>query len=719
MSEIPANPFDQFDAAPVANAFDRFDTGQSLTQGPLGPVVPLKIDETSGAPTSIRMGLGLKMTPEGRASYLESKYGKGNVITDKSGDLYYNANPSFQGTPAWTRVNPQGLDFGDIAENVPSYALGAVPTVFAGANPLTVGAAAGAGNLLRQGVSALLPGEDQMGIAQRGLLAGEDAVMGAGTQYGVNKLFGAADLARPHNIIANYTSRLDRGQPAGFVGPTPPTSADQLESALGLPGFFSLGQRTGSKGVLTVEGMARRYPASADIMQDFDQGQVNTMVGKLNDELNRLDIQGWTPEQTGAAVQNAFEGLTNKVLAIRRSRASNDFGNLDMISGQKPLIGTDNIRNTIQGLVTDLDVPGGGDATSGLVSRLKGMLSDFSGSPGTPATPGRYVGGQYVPGTPGSPPTPPKVLTGAEANRLLQVYGNAAKGTGQIFTDIDRAQQRYVAGKVLDALGGDLDAAVQAGGQGGATANALQTARDNYRQNSQYLNSLRETTLGRLFNGRFDPDPEAVVAKIQNMQPSQLKTTLGVLQTADPNIVSKVQASFLRNALDKASAQQFTNATEAAIPGGMPVTQTPFSAKTFLSNLPQGERFDALFANDPFAKSQIVSIARGFQRIATREGEGSPTAPLQWALDLAKGALTFNAGKIAQAGAQIVTTRNLARALTTPQGRQALMTLTENSGVTGRASNKSLQAASYLAGLAATEPGGENVRPPSIGDVQQ
>ena len=160
---------------------------------------PTGIDTTTGAPFWQRAAAGVKTTPEGKTSYLESVYGKGSVITRPDGEVAY-LNP---GTGRWTQFDEKGAGWGDIAdfsgdaiEQVPRIAATAFPP--AKAFSMTPGGAAifsGAGNLFRQTVSGALPGEDypQGGLSEVGGRL-SDAALSAGTgglgQKGANITFG-------------------------------------------------------------------------------------------------------------------------------------------------------------------------------------------------------------------------------------------------------------------------------------------------------------------------------------------------------------------------------------------------------------------------------------------------------------------------------------------------------------------------------------------------
>jgi hypothetical protein len=305
------------------------------------------------------------------------------------------------------------------------------------------------------------------------------------------------------------------------------------------------------------------------------------------------------------------------------------------------------------------------------------------------------------------------MLSGQDVNRLLQIYGNVASGTGRIFQDIDTAQQRYIARQFTDALGQDLNDAVNAGGQPANVANALRVARDNYRGNSAAINQLEEMTLGRLLNrqSQTPPVPEDITNALKNMKPSQMRATMAVLDARNPAIRGSLQAQFIGDALD-AATKGAESPAEAAIPGAAPEGPR-FSYQRFLNALPSPRIRDEVFGSTQAVQQDLTQIGRWMALAAQREGEGSPTAPLDWMMEGVKRLLHLDFPGTAETIAAGLGSRRIARVMTTPEGRDSLIHLTENQGVTGPVMNKALHSLAYLFGLGMTEPGGENVRPVS------
>ena len=635
-----------------------------------------------------RAGMGIKMTPEGQAGYLESRFGQGNVVTDSGGNFFLK-----QPGGEFGAVNPRGMDWGDIFQYGAPIAVEAAPTLGAGTNPLTVAGASVVGNAARQGLSELLPGSDNMSVQDR---VKEGAIAGA-IGGGAQKLFNLAgpliDKLRPHNFIANYIQKLES---------SPQSSAARLLSR-GSGVEFTAGQESGSRSVLAMEALARRHPASADRFLSFDVAQLQKISGNLDRALSALDNRGLGHEQVGGIVAKTFDDLWDTAAGLRARQASRDFGALAMASGDQKIIPVSNVLTAIDDLVKQLDVPGGGDATAALVSKLKTLRSSWEGTPARSVTsPVVGPGGQALTQNIAAQPA---MITADQAQRLLQLYTRAAAGKATLLQDVDAGQQKWIARTILDAIQGDLDAASASGA--GPIVDLLRVARDNYRKNSGFIKELGESVLGRMLGGRVPPSPEGIARRIAGMAPSEIRTTLGILGKQDPSAVTAVQRNILERAVIAAK--------DNVLPIRVPTTNQSvrFSAKKFLAALPDQAVLDEILGGKPMVSMEIKGIADGLERIANTGLQGeSPTAPLLFAWDIAKGAFTLNIVGYAGLAAQIVAPRQIAQAMTTQQGRQALRTLIENRGLTGPVTKKVAAAIAYVTALGVrNDANAENVRP--------
>lgn len=641
--------------------------GTEISQGsPGGIPINMAREGSLGA----RALAGIPITPEGSARALEGAYGRGNVMTSPAGEVFLR-----EGGEVYP-LNRPGFSMGDVA-GMSGAAIETLPALAAtGVGGAALGA--GAGNLLRQGIAAGLG--ERAGMGQRAMSAGTAAAVGGATQGVVNAGARVLNALRPSTVAATALSATaGRSRFAAEVA-----KSESIEEVLGIA--LTPGQRTQSKSLLTLEGMLRRNPASADIILQNDEAQLAQASRALRNVLERIRPGEAPTEGVGNTVKHAFDTTLDRALQLRRSQAGIDFAKVDNLSGGVPLINPEGLRSEIQLITDELDVPGGGDATSTLVGKLKTMASQLGD--------GR--------------------LTAAQYQRLLQIYGQAARGKGKLFQDLDTAQQRWVAGRVQRALQGDLDTAIAGGGLPGDVAAALATARQNYAANSQAVAELGKSTLGRMLNDRTGEfSPARLVDALEHMRPDQLKRVFGILDGASPDEAQLVKRGLMERVIER--AQPPTEVLAQRLEGGQPLGEG-ISPARLLTEMRRSPVWAVLDGQERFMANQIV---QGMQRLANRAGtEGSPTMPLLAAWDFAKalggslagldpiGALRLSAG--------ILAPRQLAQTIVSPQGQQAwATTLRELSRPRGRATRALTSSLMFLAGRGTMEAFApeENVRP--------
>lgn len=637
-------------------------SGQSVSN--IEPGTSYRLDMNREVPLGLRLFPSLKMTPEGRQGALESDgllgsgYGKGNIVQDPNGEMYVKDPSSKSVYP----VNKPGLSFNDIGDTL-GEAVQTVATLGA-RNPLTAAGAGAIGSAVRQGLGLLVPGEDKMGIGERLLQTGESAAMAGAGQFAGDKIVKALNAGRPSNIVAGYVNNK-------LQSPIAQDAAD-LTARSGVE--FTPGQSTGARSLLTMEGLARRNPASADIMQQADQTQLDKALGFLKRTLDSYRPGEVGDITMGEGVSRTFNNAVQKAQQLRSNQARTDFGAVDALSNGQKVIVPQNVLSTVDGLISKFDAPGGGDATASLVSRLKSLRGEIAPKDGIVDP-----------------------LSADQTQRLLEIYGNASKGTGDIFKDIDKGQQRYIAGQLKSALENDLDAAASNADLPGHVASALQQARANYKANSQTITELGDSVLGRLFGGKYDPAPERVADAFARMKPTEIKSAFGILEQHDPGAAQEAKRYLVERVMDKS---QLSGSQQQI--GGI-----NFSPAKFVTGMKDSPVWATLTASEKFDMETSVKV---FGRLADRGGtEGSPTAPLQMAMALGKAIMggVANPMTLVGAGASVIAPRAIARAVTTPEGRKALITI--SSAPPG--STSFAQAAVTLGGLAEMAPDAASVNP--------
>tara|TARA_Y100000310_G_C20677409_1_gene813876 strand:+ start:935 stop:2977 length:2043 start_codon:yes stop_codon:yes gene_type:complete len=601
---------------------DQLVASQELTAG-TGQEPTFNPNREAGLLT--RFATGLRQSPQGRASLAESKFpGEGlPSFVSPEGDVFLRDKGEV------FPLDKEGFTAGDIADFSGDILQGAA-ALKGRPNIHSQAAIGGLSQLGRQGINELLPGQENLGTAERLGLAGLDTALGGGAQFITNKVMSGARKLRP-----NMLQRLARAADNSAEG----ARGRRLERRAGQ--VFTAGQRTGSRSLLTLEGLARQHPASSDPVALGDLRRLDSAFKFLDRTMDAISPGAGGLASVGGSVSRAFDAAMTSALAVRRRVARRDFAILDQAAGGANIIGIDGTLDALGALIKKHDVPGGGDATAKLVAQLRNVEKDLFE--------------KFDPGQ----------ISGTEMQRLLQIYGAASKGKGQVFADLDSAQQRQITGEIFTALQSDLDAAAVKPGLSGDVSTALQNARNNYRKNSGFIDEVSASVLGKIFNQKINPTPEAVGKAMLNMDPTTLKISFGILDKADEGVAQQVKRLFIEDALIKGGRPVASNAPakRAGEHGG-------FKVLTFVERLRQAPVWDVMTRKERF---ETATALRVFETLGNRGGTGgSQTAPLTFAAKVATSMLRLNLPGITEAIAGIIAPRFISKALMTPEGRKAI-----------------------------------------------
>lgn len=163
----------------------------------------------------------------------------------------------------------------------------------------------------------------------------------------------------------------------------------------------------------------------------------------------------------------------------------------------------------------------------------------------------------------------------------------------------------------------------------------VRIARDAYRKDSEFIEKINESILFNKINKDSLNVPERVAKSIENMDFSQLKYTIEILQRLNEN--SHVLPDLQKYYLDKALKESIKNGVEN------------FSVKTFFKKLPEKKVLDLIFG-DSHVYDKFKDISLLLKRIARYEPQrkGSHTAQrLQVESNMVENKLedlAFNAG---------------------------------------------------------------------------
>lgn len=623
------------------------------------------VNMNRSAPLDVRAGGGFTFTEEGLRSYLESEYGEGNVASDASGWTFIRDEE----TNEWFPYNPAGLDIGDVV-SLGGEALRVLPTLFT-RRPLPTAVAGGTGSIAAQIAAEAVPGDSGATPINRLADIGMSAGLAGGGQVATDALIRGFDrFARPHNYMARY---LDRRLQS-------PTAQQGLALERQFGTTFSPAQLTMSRGLAGIEAVARRHPLTTDAVTDQLVQQREAIVGRLTGLLNQWSPGGAGSFQVGQRVEGAFNNALDSALALRSRQATQDFGFLDQQSGGAGIFGLQETVDTINRQIERFSTPGAGAPAREAVGQLRALLRDLTTNTRLPN---------------GTIQTVVRPIRANEMQNLLQLWGDAAKGTGSVLKDIETSQARRIASDLFGALNRDLDAAVQfpAGSIGQAEAELLRIARDNYRTNSAPINELGESILGRILGGTDDVTPERLAERFANMRPSEVRQVYDLIAKTDQGAADSIKANLLESAIMRSRAFGEVRIDQRT---GMPGMPSPGDIKprTLIENLQNSPVWGVLNAQE---KTEMTLALGGLERTAFQVGDGSPTAPLQWAMELVRtaGGAIADPRVAVQVAAGIFAPQKIAQAMLTHEGRQAVATLT----TTGSTPKKIAAALAFLGTL--------------------
>lgn len=414
---------------------------------------------------------------------------------------------------------------------------------------------------------------------------------------------------------------------------------------------LEIGNRTGVKFKLSqldpdpkIEGLEQFVRDSTDgerLARKMEDKQALSIFKYWNRAVRELD-----PDTTDfpVAVKKAFydtlgtaeAGKEAGLLGKRAMEAKADFAKADEAIGRIDLTNT---LDAIDAVIERLSTPGSGPRAKSIVKEMGSIKDELADG---------FVS--------------PKAM-----QSLLENWGGAASGSGRIFSDaVDNASDTKHARDLFKALRKDLDFAADSGVEG---SEALKIARDNYAKNSELINVVRKSAVGKFFSKESNLSeltPEGISKRIISMKPSEIKETFEVLRGAMPNIEGATQRAFIENYLEKAK-----------IPGQADVYN--FTPAKML-DMVKGEQRDAFKAvfGDGKSRRMVQDGIEATRRIMinnNRTGGRTVARAKELAGVIASQDTTF----ASRLGAELLAPKLLTRYMVTPEGVDALKVIAKPS----------------------------------------
>lgn len=383
-------------------------------------------------------------------------------------------------------------------------------------------------------------------------------------------------------VADSYVDRGGKGLREGLLSDT---AKEGLLLEKRTPGLeFTASELTGSPKAKSVQDAFANSPDYVEAYAIRNQRNADAVINRYNKVLDRVYSKGVDPENVGQQVSSAYRNTIDNLIKTRQKQAAADFKVVKENKGIND-IPAENLYSTLEAIIDE----GGGILKTKENAHAKKLAESIKQD----LTRQTEAGNTEI-----------KNITIKDLQDGLKNYGESARRPGSPLEDAATAAERRVYSQLFGALQKDLDAAASNPKLGDKAA-ALKIARDNFRQYSKQIGDIEMTTIGKMVgkakrdsSGNLQIVPEQVVAKVEGMKPSQLRSTIEFLETNSPEAAGAVRRQILENALNKSIEAKGQRGGETM----------NFGKSNFVKNLPDDAKLDALFGGDKKAIAEIKEI---------------------------------------------------------------------------------------------------------------
>lgn len=553
--------------------------------------------------------------------------GQAEAFTKMKDDEYLAFEQAFEGEFGESFAYTAGQLIGEVA---PAMAIpGGQATAAARLGALTAGGALVGG-------TTYIPEESE---ATRGQLA----ATGAGTALAFGSAFEVVPKAK--NFIKKW---LGKGLDSKFA-----KEGVELSKKTGVD--FKLSQLTGQARSEALETAARGSSEGEMLARELESRQALQLKSYFTKIMNKLK-----PDSTrlGESVAKTFDDVLGDatkrtgMLGNRAAQAERDFTRAYAAGGRKADIPMTNFRKAIDDLLQE---------HAGAASRFPGSESAKVVREMTALKQGAQEN-----------------ITALDIHNMLKQFGKASEGRGKALSDaLDITTDQGLSKRLYGALKNDAEAAPQLG-----------KAMANYAKNTDEIEALRQSALGKIFDVKEGSlTPEAIERAFTKMDATSMKQAVAALKKVDPAIKQRIQSHFISEKLQKAGLLE-----EAGKPSFQPSTMLDLvndNRKQFLAVF-GGKGFNDI-KRGLEAAQRVIQFNRSMGGGAGLTGEA-----IKFAGVIASRDKTF----IARLAAEVATPTGLQRLVESESARKALMELTKP----GAKQKSVLLAVDQLSELIAGEP---------------
>jgi hypothetical protein len=347
----------------------------------------------------------------------------------------------------------------------------------------------------------------------------------------------AADLISPTYTIKNEGIKAARLSPENIA------ERERLNQRI-MDGIMTPAQRTGSNKLASNEQLVRESVITTDdVSRQVDIPQQN----KINEKIKGLyqsigEANGH--DELGVEVQDVIKSVTKDLAKQRKVQAAEQYGELTQLAPDKAYIAPNNVMNVYRDIIKrgeKSDVEGLKSASEQAKQKIRNFIDDNSGEM--------------------------RALDVQEALNNRSEYSKLSAGTGKLYKDIDVSIDRKDAIRLRDAAEKDFEEAAMKEGNL-ELQQKWKIANDTFRDYSQRMDGLADGPIAKLLGkdyventsamgARNSVSGEAVIKKLNNYKPSEIKQVLEQIDSFNPSVGNKIRSTVLADALEKGNKDEF------------------------------------------------------------------------------------------------------------------------------------------------------------------
>lgn len=441
---------------------------------------------------------------------------------------------------------------------------------------------------------------------------------------GVGAKVGGDIAGTPGAIVGG----LIGGAIAAPKAPSTRTGVAAEESArAGIP--LTIGQEQESTSLKTAEGLLSKSLLGQTTAYKDKVRQAQAGVASVAKLADQISVNPQNAEDLGSKLSDALTKTVTHYDQLRSADAARDYGVVRQLAQDRPVIKYTETVNALNKIIDETRNIPSGDSKR-IYNQAIAMRDDL------------VLGNN------------PRTFKVTDAMQTRRTWGQAARGTGNVFTDVDPNISRRYAGQLFGAINKDFDVASTAQTP---YAQALAKANKRYADYSKSIDYVRKSSLASLvgedvvdaaFSGARGTTkaPERLAERYLNLQPSQARQVTNILRRQAPGVLEDTKAYVLRDMLNKSIS---------TFPG-----EPPMSFDKFLSQYKKMEPKMKEMGFSPKELADIRDVTNTMSRAVSKTG--SPTM----------------AGNVTQAVVAVAHPMLLlpqvvlAKALLTPSGRALL-----------------------------------------------